>query len=143
MAADFRALLAKPMDDVKRPIPLPQGTFHGLIGKHSFGESRNKKTPFVSYELTLQSHSDDIEDDAMEGIELAKRTLSVTYYLTEDALYRAKEFLQSVGVATEGRALGECLPEAVNARVLVGITQRNSEDGTQIFNDVGLVRGEE
>jgi hypothetical protein len=131
------------MDDVKRPVPLPAGTFHGVVGKHSFGESRNKKTPFVAYELGLQTAGDDVDESQMEGIELAKKSFQVTYYLTEDALYRLKEFLESVGIACEGRAIGECIPEAVNSRVLVAVTQRNSEDGTQIFNDIGSVRGEE
>lgn len=143
MATDFRSLLNTPMDDIKRPVPLPAGTYHGVIGKHTFGESRQKKTPYVQYDLGLQSAGDDVEESEMDGIDLAKKSLNVTYYLTEDARYRIKELLESVGVQTEGRGLGECIPEATNARVMIAITQRNSEDGTQVFNDVGLVRGEE
>lgn len=143
MATNFRELLSTPMDEIKRPPVLPQGTYHGVVGKHTFGESKQKKTPFVQYDLTLQSPGDDIDESQMEGIDLGKRNMNVTYYLTEDSRYRVKEFLESLGVQTEGRGLGECIPEAVNARVVVAITQRNSEDGTQIFNDVGSVRGEE
>lgn len=143
MASNFNALLSKPMDEIKRPLPLPAGTYHGVIGKHAFDESRQRKTAFVKYELTGISAGEDISEEQMEGIDLSKRNLSATYYLTEDALYRLKAMLESVGVPTEGRSLGECIAEAVGARVLINVTQRNSEDGKDIFNDVGTVVGEQ
>ena len=52
-----------------------------------------------------------------------------------------KEFLESLGVETEGRSLAEGIPEATGAQVIVQITQRNSEDGKEVYNDVGDVRG--
>ena len=140
--ADFRELLAKPMDDVKRPPALPAGVYHGVVSNHEFGTSSRKQTPFVRYTYTLQSLHEGDEAN-LEGIDLSKRNPASTFYITEDALYRLKDFLESVGVSVGGRAVSECIPEAMNARVLVTITQRNSEDGKEIYNDVASVRGEE
>ena len=143
MANDFNELLATPMDDIKRPPPLPTGTYHGIIAGHEFGKSSRKQTSFVQYNLTLLSAGEDVDQTQLEGIDLTKRPMRATFYLTEAARYRVKEFLESVGVDVTGRSLGECIPDANNARVLITVTQRNSEDGKEIYNDVGEVKGEE
>jgi hypothetical protein len=52
-----------------------------------------------------------------------------------------KEFLESAGISTSGRSLGETIPDAVNLPVLVGVTQRSGQDGTEIYNDVNTLTG--
>jgi hypothetical protein len=141
--ADFRSLLQQPMDDVKRPPTWPAGTYHGIVKSHEFRVSRLKKTPSVQYHLGVLSAGEDIDPDSLEGIDLSKRDLTKDYYLTEDALFRVKEFLESCGVSTTGRALGECIPEVLNARVLITVTQSATEDGKSTRNEIGDVVGEE
>ena len=147
MVADFRQLLSTPMDDIKRPPPLPAGTYHGVVASHEFGESSSKKTPFVQYNLALISPGDDVDQDtfseAISVLELSKRNFFVKYYLTDGAKYRVKDFLESVGVTWTGRSLGECIPEARNARVLASVTQKNSDDGKSIYNNVEDMKGEQ
>jgi hypothetical protein len=145
MTADFRSLLSKPMDDIVKPKPIPAGTYQGIIKAIKFDESAKKKTPFVRFTVGLQSASDDISEEdlteALAGAELQKKELSKDFYLTDTSLYRLKDFLESLGISTEGRVLAECIPEAQNAQVLIEVTHRNSEDGKDIFNDVGNLRG--
>lgn len=138
--SNFAELLQTPMDSIKRPPPLPAGTYHGVITSHEMITSSQKKTPGVRYNVTLTAPGDDVDAAALDGIDLTKRSLRRDYWLTADASYRLKELLQSVGVSVEGRSLGECIPEARNAKVLVSITQRM--EGKDTFNDIRDLNGD-
>jgi hypothetical protein len=141
MAVDFRKLLKKPLDEVKRPPALPAGTYHGVVAKYEFGESRDKKTPFIRFFFTITSADDSIDPGELAGIELAKKQQRRDFYLTDDALYRLKEFIASCGIETAGHTTDELLADTLQAPVLMEITQRNSDDGETIYNDIAAVKG--
>lgn len=141
MALDFSKLLSKPADDIEKPKPLPAGTYNGSVAKYEFAESKEKKTPFVRFMLSVSSAGPDIEPESIEGIDLSKKQLRRDFYLTDDAMYRLKEFLESLGISSPGRAIGEMIPEALNCGVIIEVTQRSSQDGSEIYNDVGSVKG--
>lgn len=143
MALDFSKLLSKPMDSVEKPKPLPAGTFLGVISKYEFGESKDKKTPYVRFFLNLTGPGPDIEASSVEGIDFSKKQLRRDYFLTDDAMYRLKDLLQSVGIPTAGRTFDESIPDTLNCQVIIEVTQRNNPtDPTQIFNDVGNIKGQ-
>jgi len=140
MSVSFKDLLSTPLDTVKRPPALPQGTFEGVVKSYEFGESREKKTPFVRVYFTLLASGEDVDPTLMEGVDLSKRAPRTDFYVTQDSLWRIKEFLASMGLDTDGRSLSEVIPEMVGGAVQLYITQRASADGQDIFNDVKSVR---
>jgi len=142
MAVDFKGLLSKRVDDVKKPKPLPAGTYNGIVTAFTYGESTQKQTPYVKYTCKIHSAQDDVDEADLEGIDLSKKELNVTFYLTQDAEWRVVEFIKSCGVDTSGRALGECIPDVVQASVILAVTQRMSKDGVDTFNDVAKAVGE-
>lgn len=139
---DFRQLLSKPLDDVKKPPALPAGSYRGAITKFEYGQSKEKKTPYVRFFFLLQAPGADISPDQLDGIDLAKRSPRKDFYITPDAEWRLKEFLESCGVSTAGRTFGSSIPDTLNLPVLIEMTQRNSPDGKEIYNDVGDVKGQ-
>lgn len=141
MSVSFKDLLSTPLDLVKRPPALPQGTYEGVVKSFEFGESREKKTPFVRVYFTLIAAGEDVDPTLMEGVDLAKRAPRTDFYVTNDSMWRIKEFLASLGLDVEGRTLSEVIPEMVGANVQMYITQRSSADGQEIFNDVKTVKG--
>ena len=138
---DFKSLLQSPADSISAPKALPAGSYNGTIVGHEFGESAQKKTPYVRYQLKVSSGID-IDPADLTGIDMSKKTLRKDFYLTQDAAYRLKDFLESVGVPTKGRSLGECIPDAQSSSVIVEVTQRQSQDGKDTYNDVGDVKGQ-
>ena len=80
MAVDFKSLLQKPADSVKKPMPLPAGTYRGIITSREFGVSRNKGTPFVRFTVQPQFAESDIPAEDLEGVEIAKRSLRSDFY---------------------------------------------------------------
>lgn len=143
MTVDFKSLLSKPADTVERPKPLPAGTYHGMIGAYKFDESKNKKTPYVRFDLKVHRAGSDVDPEAVNGIDLSKKNLRRDYYLTDDALYRLKDLIESCGISTTGRSFNELIPELLNKQVIIGVTQRPSEDGTEFYNDVKELAGEQ
>lgn len=143
MAADFKSLLRKPIDSVVKPKALPAGTYRGRVKTFEFKESKEKKTPFVQFNVQVVSATDEVEPDSLAGIDLSKKLLRKDYYITDDALWRLREFIESVtGPIPSGSTLDEYLPQTLHADVLVAVTQRLAQDGSgDIFNDVSRMSG--
>lgn len=146
-APDFTQLLKTNLDTVKRPPTLAAGTYHGRITKYEFGESKEKKTPYVQFHIQLLSAGADIASEDMRDadgvpIDLSKRQMRRDFFLTAEAMYRLKEFIESCGISTSGRSLDTTIPELLNAPVLVGVVQTNSRDGSEIYNNVGTLKGD-
>lgn len=145
MALDFSKLLSKPLDSVEKPKPLPVGTYLGIINKYEFGESKEKKTPYVRFHFQVTGAGEDVDADELAAAapDLSKKQLRRDYYLTDDAMYRLKELFESTGVQTAGRSFAEAIPDLLNVPVHIAVSQRNGgEGGTEIFNDVGAVTGQ-
>lgn len=131
--ANFSELLSKPLDDVKRPPTLPAGTYHGFIKSYEPGESSEKKTPYVRFNFTVTSAGDDIDPRDLTGedgrpIDLSKKQLRRDFYMTADAEYRLKEFLESMKIPTKGRTWASSLPETINQAVILDVIQRPNRD---------------
>lgn len=141
MTVDFSALLSTPMDDIKRPPPLPAGNYLGRITKYEFLESSEKKTPHVRYTVSVESAKEDIDPADLEGIDFTKKQLRADFYLTEAALWRLTEFLEGLGIEKTGRKLSDAIPEAIGMEVAFSVLQRmNSRKPTEPpFNEIGEI----
>src|SRR5690349_2604108 len=64
---DFTQLLKRPLNDVKRPDTLPQGTYHGMVLNYEIGESKEKKTPYVRFNCRITGPGDDIPAEMLQG----------------------------------------------------------------------------
>lgn len=129
MSTNFASILSKPIETAERPKPYPIGTYVCRIEKHEFGESSQKKTPYVRFFYRPLEARDDVDADAlneMGGINNEKpRLLRDDFYLTEEALYRLREFLEEkVGLTISGRSFSEVIPETTNQMLGVYVTQR-------------------
>lgn len=137
---DFRTLLSKNLEDVKAPTPLPAGTWTGQITAREFGESQRKKTPYVRFTIGNLQPGEDIDQEDLAGVELAKKTVNTTMYLSEDAQFRVKNLVEDCGFGGPGKSLAEGIEDLINAQVIFSISHRPSEDGQQVFVEVNNVK---
>lgn len=139
---ELNSLLNVSADSIKAPPRAPQGTYKALISKYEFGKSAKKSTPLVKFHYTQLQPQADISQDALtvagQPIDIGKLKLSDDFYLTEDALYRLVEYLKKLGIKTEGRNLGELIPEAVNRPVMFYVTQSPSTKpgSTDVYSEI-------
>jgi hypothetical protein len=118
---DFNALLSKPAEEFRRPPSLPAGSYFGTITEYKFDQTREKQTPYVRFTFKNLEAGPDIDSDDLQGIDVAKRSMSTDFYITEDALFRLREFLESLGIPASGRTLTEMIPESVGMSVQLDI----------------------
>lgn len=138
---NLQELLRKPADQVERPKPLPGGTYNGMVSGREFGESREKKTPYVRFSIQVVTPGNDIDPTTIAGIDLSKKKLRRDFFLTPDAEYRLVEFAESCGINKSGRSLAELIEECLNKPVLVEVIQKPNQDGSEVYNEVQNLKG--
>jgi len=146
LAPNFKAMLRKNMNDVKKPQPIPEGTYRGRISGHSYDESAQKKTPFVRFQIIPQEAAEGVDSDdlatTLQGQPITSKKLRMDYYLTDEALYRLKDLFASCGIDSDGRTLEECIQDMDHKNVLIEVTKSPSQDGETFYNNIKLMRGE-
>lgn len=135
---DFNALLNTNLDDVKTPQALPVGTYTFMVDSWEQGESAKKKTPYVEFQCKPIKAEADVDQSLLEGIDLERKTLRYTFYLTQDSKYRLKKFLTSLGITTDDRTIKDALTDTKGTMFLGKVSQRPSdrEGDDSIYNDI-------
>jgi hypothetical protein len=151
MAVNFKELLSKPMDSVKKPMTKPVGTYFGTVKEYKFDESAKKKTPYCRVtvagvtpgpDVTIEAVGEYSAEEVMSAIQ--KWTPGVDFYLSDDAMYRLKEFIESCGINGTGKGFDETIPELRGKPVQFEVTQRPGEDARGemvLYNDIGKMVG--
>ncbi len=115
---NFENLLSQPTDEVEKPKPLPAGTYQFAIVEHIFDTSSKKGTPYVRFMLSPIAAGEDVDEDLLAGVNnWQAKKMKFDCFLTEDAIWRLKDFLENAGINTSGRTFAECVPEAMGAFV--------------------------
>ena len=138
---DFRNLLTQPADNFKKPPLLPGGTYHGILATREFGESTQKKTPYVRFNVKFNAPGEDVSTELLKDIDLSKRSLRKDFYLTDDATYRLVEFGKTFGIPTEGRTLEEIIQSLVGQPCLVQVKMSMNQQTNEPFNEIGDIKG--
>jgi hypothetical protein len=143
MAVDFAKLLSKPLDDVKKPPAWPAGTYLGHITKFEFGDQNKNNTPYARFTIHVTAAGPGLEPEEVAGIDFQKgRDFRKDFYLSEEADWRLKAFIESCGVPTAGRTFAETVPECANAQVQIEVIQQNSQrNAEELVNFAGEVVG--
>lgn len=135
---DFTSLLEKKTDDVEAPALLPTGSYLMTIAQYRTGESAQKKTPYVEFDLKVAQAMEVEDQEALAKVKnLQDKTLKTQFYLSEDSLFRLKDFLSKTGLPTEGRSFSEILSEVAGAQIVGIVSHRvNPNNSEQIFAEV-------
>lgn len=137
--ASFGAILDTPASDVEKPKPLPQGFyFTTLVGLPKFDKSSKKQTEYVEFTHKIIQAGEDVDQEelqAMGGIE--NKTLKSTFYLTENSVWRLKEFLIACGIEEGTNSLRQMIESTPNCQVGVHVKHEPSGDGTSVFAKPG------
>lgn len=151
MTVNIKALMDRPVTSAKKPSLKPAGVYTGVIGSFKFDESSRKKTPFVRLSVKNCMPGDDIKPDQLidpeDGtpMDLTRWSPYEDYYLTEDALYRVRELMESCQMKVAGRSFSETVPELVNQPVAFKYVHETLTDDrtgeTRIVGKIGEMKG--
>lgn len=137
--AEFTSILDRPSSDIEKPKPLPQGTYRFTVqGLPKYDKSTKKQTSYVEFALKPTAAMDDVDEDDLKAMGgFANKTVKATYYETEDAIWRLKEFLDHCGAGEENETLRVRNEQTPNCEVMGTIKHEFSQDGTAVFAKLG------
>ena len=155
---DFSGLLKKPAFKGVKPQALPPApAYPGRVGKFELGESKEKKTPYLRYQIHITGWDESVSDQDRvfkdeEGVEHTidptKKTLRKDFWLTtgeggkDGGYYQLDQFLRSIGVAGgPGVQHEDVIGQAVGAMVIVSVGQFLNQQSGDILNEVKDVKG--
>jgi hypothetical protein len=98
-APNFASIMDESPDHVEQPKARPVGPYIFIVGAPTHGKSKQKGTPFVQFPLRALSAEDGVDPDALEeagGIDGFKT--SITFYKTEDSIFRLDLFHEHCGI---------------------------------------------
>ncbi len=138
MTINFKGILDKPIDQIEAPKALPEGSYGAVIAAYDFGESREKKTPFVEFKFAISEALDDVAEDALkEAGGIDKKSIKNKMFVTEDSAFRLKDFLAD-HAQIPGKDLTEMLENCVNATVGITVVHNaDAKDPTIVYSNVG------
>lgn len=141
---DFSSLLDRNVEDIKRPPALPAGDYPAVIKNKEFGDNNKNKTPYVRFAIGLTGWPEEVDsaDRQFDGkpIDLSKKTFRKDYYLTEDSLWRLKDFLEALGLGGGNRKISELIDECIGQPVIAQVEQYINQKNSEIGNQIGDLR---
>lgn len=147
---NFAELLKRQVDKTERPPVFPIGPYDGVVTGHEFLTSSKKKTPFVRFWVKLLAPREGVDEELFEqagGMEKlnGRKPIRYDFYLTDDALYRLREFLENgLQMESSGRAYDEMIPETTNATFIPLLSHDIGENPGETWMSInGFARSEE
>lgn len=144
----FAPILDRAPTDIEPPKVLPVGSYSWIIrGVPRFDKSAQKKTDFVEFTVVPQAALDDVDQETLtealtkkngEKVALESKSQRLTYYLTEDAIYRLKDFLKHCGfdVDDADASLRQMINESPNRTFGGYVSHKPSDDGERMYANI-------
>ena len=139
-APNFGSILDRAPSEIEKPKPLPQGSYITvLVGQPRFDKSTKKQTEYVEFTHKLLAAQEDVDEDELKSMGgIKEKVMKNTFYLTEGAAWRLKEFLEHCGIdLDECENLRAAVEETPGKQVGIFVNHEASQDGTSIFARVG------
>lgn len=136
--ANFESILDQQVDNVEKPKPLPVGSYTWILtGQPRFDKSTKKLTNFVEFQCQCQQALDDVDAAALADMGGCQgKTRRLTFYLTDDAVYRLDEFLfEHLGLEL-GTSRKQAVAQAAGRSFVGTIRHQASEDGTRVYDNI-------
>lgn len=140
---DFNTLLDAPLDQFEAPKPFPPGSYLAVISapaKINPPPSEDKSGSVV-FPVSLQEAMPDVDQEALaealNGKPLTAQTMDLTFYLSEKAAYRIREFAEQHLGLPGGQSTRELISAAVGIPFVVNLEQRPSQkDPSKVYTNI-------
>ena len=134
MSIDLSHLLGKKTSDIEKPKPFPVGHYTWVISTFGIVTSSQKKTPGIELECKMVTPMDDVDTDELAEVKnVSERKQKLTLWLTEDSLWRVKEFFEILGIQDDEKTLEELLPEVVSQTFVAAIKHEPIEGSSDVI----------
>lgn len=140
-------ILDRPITEIKRPTPLPTGTYLWIVRGLPRYDSAGTGTKFAEFTLEPQRALDDVDEGELSALlvneggqakTLVNFTQKLKFYLTEEAGWRIKKFLSDCGfdVEEEGITPRQVCEATSGCEVYGKIAHVPTKDGKGIYAQI-------
>ncbi len=135
-------LLQVQVESVERPPTFPVGPYNAIVMSHELGKSSQKGTPFCRFFIKLLNPHEGVDEDLFDeagGMEklLTRKEMRLDFYLTPDAMYRLREFLEDTcQLSCSGRNFDVVIPEANNTEITIEIGHQAGQKEGEVFMQI-------
>lgn len=139
MSGNFADILSATPTTIETPKPLPVGEYIWLVtGQPKFDKSQKKGTPYVEFSCTCQQAMDSVDQAALaEAKGCQGKTRRLTFYTTDDAIYRLDEFLfKHLGFELGTMSRKEAIAQSAGRTFVGTIRHQPSDDGTRLYDNI-------
>ncbi len=139
---NFGSVLDKPTDEIKRPPALPGGHYiFALKGLPRQDKSTKKQTEYVEFTAFPVQAQDDVDEDEMKAFveaygSIQEKVQKLTFYLTDNSIYRLKEFMIDDLKIEEEQSLRPMLEKTVGCQFLGHVVHAPSDDGKGVYANI-------
>jgi hypothetical protein len=142
-AGKFSSILDRPSGDIKRPPPMPTGSYVWVTkGLPRLDKSSQKQTEFAEFTVAPVAALDDVDQESLAEIGgLAGKQTTITFYLTEKSAYRLTEFLvDDLKLDNEDGKVPTrvLLDQSPNQQFLGHVKHVPSKDGKGVYWEIDL-----
>lgn len=149
--SNFASVLDKPSTEVGRPKPLPVGSYIGIVqGLPKIDKSTKKQTEYSEYTVKIVQAQDDVDEDDLKNAltkasgevqNLTDKTVKITYYHTDDSLWRLKQFFEHLDIPEEDDdgdtlTMRQRMQLVPNRQIGFYIKHTASDDGEAVYANV-------
>lgn len=145
----FESILDTPSVDIARPRPVPQGHYLFLTrGQPNYGAAKTG-TQFVEFTMQPLEADSDVDTDELKAaltkasgdvVAISERSIRLTFYITEDAVWRLRKFLNDLGIEEmDGKkelTLRQRIEMAPGRQCLGHVKHSPSPDGEGTFANI-------
>lgn len=132
---DFASILNKPVEDVKKPEPVPPGDFTAVVQgvpAQKTVKVQGEDRLVLSFKLKLMSPREGVDSDALErcGDITALPPMNKDIWVdTPQGEWELRNFLvNSLGIEGAGKSLGQMCGEAAGRQLVVTVKHRPYTD---------------
>jgi hypothetical protein len=141
MNKPFSSILDRPASEIKRPPPLPPGTYIWTVkGLPRQDKSTQKQTEFIEFTVVPVAPLDDVDEDSLKEIGgLAGKQTTLTFYLTEKSAYRLTEFMKDDLCIEDDdgkKSARAMIDETPNKQFLGHVKHTPSKDGKGVYWEI-------
>ena len=135
---NFASILDEAPNEVVLPPAMPNGTYNFIVKGWEDGRTSEKGNKSIDFNVIYQSAEDDVDEEDLAAIGgCLGKPAKLTFWITEDAVYRLDQFHEHCGLdLTEERSRKMRNDDVIGQSFRGFVKQKPSKDGTRMYSNI-------
>lgn len=135
---NFASILDEAPNEVVLPPAMPNGTYNFIIKSWEDGRTSEKGNKSIDFNVIYQSAEDDVDEEDLAAVGgCLGKPAKLTFWITEDAVYRLDQFHEHCGLdLAEERSRKMRNDDVIGQSFRGFVKQKPSKDGTRMYSNI-------